>query len=114
MEAPAQELVAIAETFALPGPVTAIAPLGNGNVNDTYRVDTASGDRFVLQRLNTAVFPEPELVMRNLQVLSEHAQQRPMAGQRWEVPSTMRSRWMPSPRPSRPGRWGGVWGFSTP
>jgi Ser/Thr protein kinase RdoA (MazF antagonist) len=92
MEAPAQELVAIAETFALPGPVTAIAPLGNGNVNDTYRVDTASGDRFVLQRLNTAVFPEPELVMRNLQVLSEHAQQRPMAGQRWEVPRVIANR----------------------
>ena len=92
MAAAASELVAIAEAFALPGPVTAIAPLGNGNVNDTYRVDTASGESFVLQRLNTAVFAEPELVMANLQVLSAHAQQRPLAGQRWEVPRVIHHR----------------------
>jgi Ser/Thr protein kinase RdoA (MazF antagonist) len=70
----APELAAIASRFDLPAAVTAVTPLGNGNVNDTYRVDIASGERFVLQRLNTLVFPEPELVMRNLQVLSEHAQ----------------------------------------
>ena len=72
MAAAAPELVAIAEAFALPGPVTAIAPLGNGNVNDTYRVDTASGESFVLQRLNTGVFAEPELVMANLLTLAHH------------------------------------------
>ena len=33
MAAAVPELVAIAEAFALPGPVTVIAPLGNGNVN---------------------------------------------------------------------------------
>ncbi len=92
MAAADPELVAIAEAFALPGPVTAIAPLGNGNVNDTYRVNTASGESFVLQRLNTAVFAEPELVMANLQVLSAHAQQRPLAGQRWEVPRVIHQR----------------------
>jgi Ser/Thr protein kinase RdoA (MazF antagonist) len=92
MAAAGPELVAIAEAFALPGPVRAVAPLGNGNVNDTYRVDTASGDRFVLQRLNTQVFPQPQLVMRNLQVLSDHTQQQLMAGQRWEVPQVILNR----------------------
>lgn len=92
MAAPPPELVAIAEAFALPGPVTAVAPLGSGNVNDTFQVDTASGDRFVLQRLNTQVFPQPQLVMRNLQRLSDHAQQRPVAGQRWEVPQVIPNR----------------------
>ena len=92
MAAAAPELVWIAEAFALPGTVTAIRPLGNGNVNDTYRVDTTSGDRFVLQRLNTQVFPQPQLVMRNLQVLSDHAQQRLVAGQRWEVPQVIPNR----------------------
>lgn len=70
----APDLAAIASRFDLPAAVTAVTPLGNGNVNDTYRVDTASGERFVLQRLNTLVFPEPELVMRNLQVLVHHVQ----------------------------------------
>lgn len=68
----APDLKAIASCFALPAAVTSITPLGNGNVNDTYRVDTASGDCFVLQRLNTAVFPQPELVMANLIALAHH------------------------------------------
>ena len=72
MATPAPELVAVAEAFDLPGLVTSIAPLGNGNVNDTYRVDTASGACFVLQRLNTAVFSKPELVMANLLALARH------------------------------------------
>jgi Ser/Thr protein kinase RdoA (MazF antagonist) len=92
MEAPAQELVAIAEAFALPGPVTAITPLGHGNVNTTYKVDTTAAGSFVLQRLNMAVFPEPELVMANLEVLAAHVQHKPLAGQRWEVPRVIHHR----------------------
>lgn len=88
----APDLAAIASRFDLAAAVTAVTPLGNGNVNDTYRVDTASGDRFVLQRLNTLVFPEPELVMRNLQVLSAHALRRPVPAQRWEVPRVISQR----------------------
>lgn len=86
------DLEAIASRFELPAAVTSVTPLGNGNVNDTYRVETASGDRFVLQRLNTLVFPEPELVMRNLQVLSAHALRRPVPAQRWEVPRVINQR----------------------
>ena len=89
MATPAPELVAVAEAFALPGVVTAIAPLGNGNVNDTYLLEVQSGGakacRCVLQRLNTLVFPQPELVMQNLEALSAHAEQHPLIGQRWEV-----------------------------
>lgn len=104
MHAPAPSLLVIAEAFDLPGRVQTIAPLGNGNVNDTFRVqvETAAadhGDRqgepgpsFVLQRLNTEVFPQPRLVMRNLQVLSDHVQLRSVAGQRWEVPRVIACR----------------------
>ena len=67
-----QDLVSLAERFAIDGPVTAVEPLGNGNVNDTYCVRTASGSRSVLQRLNTRVFPRPELVMGNLEALAAH------------------------------------------
>jgi Ser/Thr protein kinase RdoA (MazF antagonist) len=104
MDAPVPELVAIAEAFGLPGRVRTIAPLGNGNVNDTFRVQVETsvtgqgygegdpGTDFVLQRLNTQVFLQPQLVMRNLQVLSHHAQQRPVLGQRWEVPRVIANR----------------------
>jgi len=96
MATPAPELVAVAEAFALHGPVTTIAPLGNGNVNDTYLMEVGSGgataSRYVLQRLNTGVFPQPELVMQNLEALSEHAEQHPLIGQRWEVPRLIANR----------------------
>ncbi|MEY3963170.1 MAG: hypothetical protein RLZZ106_425, partial [Cyanobacteriota bacterium] len=53
MPAPSQlELIAIAEAFHGNGTVEAVLPLGNGNVNDTYLVEAASGST-VLQRLNS-------------------------------------------------------------
>lgn len=41
-------------------------PLGQGLINDTWLVQS-SGGRYVLQRINARVFPNPEQVMENLQ-----------------------------------------------
>ncbi|MFM2172431.1 MAG: hypothetical protein RLZZ54_358 [Cyanobacteriota bacterium] len=87
------ELIAIAEAFHGPGSVCSVAPLGNGNVNDTYLVRT-QGEPAVLQRLNTRVFNQPKLVLQNLQVLGEHIQQKlegserhpVLSGRRWQLP----------------------------
>ncbi len=49
-----------------------LTPLGEGNVNDTWLVVSAVGSRYVLQRLNTAVFPDPGLVQDNLAILTDH------------------------------------------
>lgn len=99
-----EALAAIAGRFRIPGRVVGVEPLGNGNVNATYRVTVApqgsaaepaggaTGLRFVLQRINGHVFRRPDLVMRNLQALGEHLEQRPERlttgadGRRWEVP----------------------------
>lgn len=87
------ELIAIAEAFHGRGLVCSVAPLGNGNVNDTYLVHT-QGEPAVLQRLNTRVFNQPQLVLQNLQVLGEHIQQKLegserhplLSGRRWQLP----------------------------
>ncbi len=83
-----------AERFT-PGPFAGIRPYGNGNVNDTCLVSTASG-RFILQRINTRVFLRPALVMQNMRVFTEHIALRlgaaPLAGRRWEMPRILRSR----------------------
>ena len=45
-----------------------------------------------MQKLNTAVFERPDLVMRNLQALGEHMDRRlatppaELQGRRWELP----------------------------
>jgi Ser/Thr protein kinase RdoA (MazF antagonist) len=96
IEQPLADLQAVAAAFDLPADVTSITPLGNGNVNDTYLVQ-AGRQHYVLQRLNTKVFRQPELVMANLQVLGRHVQGRLqadqdaaaeglLAGRRWELP----------------------------
>ena len=90
------QLAAIATAFALPSPPQAITPLGSGNVNDTFLVHCQSGERFVLQRINTAVFRQPQQVMANIAALADHAGQRPWpqpeAPRRWELPQLLRCR----------------------
>jgi len=51
--------------------VTQISALGNGLINDTFLVKTNS-EPFVLQRINTLVFPNPSQIMENLEQLSKY------------------------------------------
>ena len=91
----------VAARFQLPGSVKAIRPLGHGNVNDTFLILVEDGKgehRFVLQRVNTEVFREPQLVMENMLILGEHVDQKlhsglcTLADRRWEVPRVVRAR----------------------
>jgi Ser/Thr protein kinase RdoA (MazF antagonist) len=69
---PQAELRAIVAGFAVEGPIGAIEPLGQGLINLSYRV--RAGDRdWVLQRINGEVFPHPERIMSNLQLLTERS-----------------------------------------
>jgi len=59
--------------FFLPGAtIRELAPLGQGNINDTWRVGLADGRRLVLQRLHPQVFPQPEAVMANMRLITRH------------------------------------------
>ncbi len=78
--------------------IKAIEPLGNGNVNETFLVQLNGNNQanFVLQRLHTAVFSKPELVMQNLLALSDHVDQKlsegipQLNGRRWELPRPLK------------------------
>jgi Ser/Thr protein kinase RdoA (MazF antagonist) len=87
-------LRAIAEQFNQAGSIKAIQALGNGNINDTFLVspEAPSQPRFVLQRLNTQVFPQPQLILQNIRILSEHLSDRlakERLERRWEMPSLL-------------------------
>lgn len=47
-------------------------PLGQGNINDTWRVELTGGRRLVLQRLHPEVFPDPGMVMANVRTVTAH------------------------------------------
>ena len=55
--------------FDFGAPVVGSMRYGNGHINDTFCVHTQPQDNccscFILQRINSAVFPEPEKVMHN-------------------------------------------------
>lgn len=57
-----------------------VKPLGEGLINDTYVVTCGTGARsYVLQRINTAVFPSPETVMRNIGIVTAHIREKLVA-----------------------------------
>lgn len=95
-------LANIANKFVYQSNISEIRPLGNGNINDTFLVTAnplgdKAGARFILQRLNTQIFRQPELVMQNMRVLTEHAHDRlkhtpPRSDRRWEIPQVVLTR----------------------
>ena len=48
-----------------------LSPVGNGLIHTTLLVSTAGRPAFVLQRLNTVVFPDPAILANNAQVVTQ-------------------------------------------
>jgi hypothetical protein len=99
-------LIAIAQkfvsNFAPTAEIKNIQPFGNGNINSTFLVSLQEIKQeieikslttsFVLQRINTNVFPEPQLVMQNMRIYSNHVRDRLAKislQRRWEVPQVL-------------------------
>lgn len=73
----ATESERIAAYFAVDGDLTSAEPFGRGHINDshllTFRVaDVGAAKRFLLQRINLAVFKNPPLLMKNIQRVRDH------------------------------------------
>ncbi len=73
-----EQLTDIVGRFAYEGTISEIKPLGEGLINDTYKVKTAEKDKpdYVLQRVNTAVFPDVDMVMRNIDAVTSHIRKK--------------------------------------
>ena len=81
----------IATHFISPADVHVdVREYGAGNINDTYLLRTAAGQRIILQRINQRVFKHPEWIMANIRAYSEHVAARLAAAdipeRRWETP----------------------------
>ena len=60
------------EQFNLSGEVVLCEPYGSGHINDTYRVVTDTGAQYILQRVNTHVFPDVNGLMDNIARVTSH------------------------------------------
>jgi hypothetical protein len=48
-----------------------VSRYGSGHINDTFKVETARGTRFILQRVNTDIFP-PDVLKSNILRVTGH------------------------------------------
>ena len=70
------ELFAIAGRFIDPNIIEDITPLGNGLINDTYKVIVEGQPKYVLQRINNAVFTDVEMLQKNIEAVTNHIRQK--------------------------------------
>jgi hypothetical protein len=83
------DLFTVAHEFAPHARTLDVREYGSGNLNDTYLATFAQAEPVILQRINTYVFRQPELIMRNMRTFSEHVLarlEREPLDRRWEVP----------------------------
>ncbi|ARA94251.1 mucin desulfatase [Rhodothermaceae bacterium RA] len=74
-----EDVQAITRQFQIPGDYLDARPLGTGHINDTYvvRVDQAGVIvRYLVQRLNTAIFRDPQGLMDNMVRVTAHLRAR--------------------------------------
>jgi hypothetical protein len=90
----------MASQFDVDGRLVTVAPIGDGNVNDTYLAvsrTTFSEQRFILQRINGSVFSSPEALMHNMRLVTDHAHKRlaseaHLSDRVWQLPRIIPSR----------------------
>ena len=66
------ELLGILCEFSLSGTAVMCQKTGAGHINSTYLVQTDKGARYILQRVNTAVFKDPQGLMSNIASVTTH------------------------------------------
>lgn len=65
-------ILKIAEEFLLDGKPVSAVPISGGHINDTNKIETNSGAKYVLQKINRRVMKNPPLVMENINAVTEH------------------------------------------
>ncbi len=72
-------LTSIISQFPIPGTFVKAGRFGSGLINDTYLcefMDNGEARKYILQRINTAVFKVPEQVMANVEKVTTHIASR--------------------------------------
>ena len=79
-----------AAAFPAAGEKVELSLLAGGMINTSFLCVAANGGRFVLQRINSDVFPEPETLMANQVLVCAHLEQALMrrgCAAEWHVPT---------------------------
>ena len=73
-----KKLLEIVSHFKIQGEVESIKPLGEGLINDTFKVVTAGADTpdYVLQRINHHIFQDVEMLQGNIEKVTNHIRRK--------------------------------------
>ena len=71
-------LFEIATHFKIDGDMHQILPLGNGLINDSYKIETTGENypNYVLQRINHAIFQDVEMLQRNIFIVTTYIRKK--------------------------------------
>lgn len=69
------QLKGIARLFRIGAEPQSVTPYGDGHINETFLLVTATG-RFILQRMNSDVFPDTVSLMRNIELVTRFLRER--------------------------------------
>ncbi len=96
------DLQRVAEQFIIHGNVTSIVKIKKGYINATYKVETLSEHnhvhQYILQRINTHVFPDVDALMSNFQLTTKHL------AENLEMPASHRRGTVQLLRPTKDGK----------
>lgn len=69
---------AILDHFPIKGTVKSVKPLGNGLINDSYKVETEEPDcpDYVLQRINHEIFKDVDVLQKNILAATGHIRKK--------------------------------------
>ena len=73
------DLALLVNQFNVEGRLVTIVPFGNGNINDTFLAvyrNTFTETQVIVQRVNRAVFTQPEAIMRNMHNITLHCHEK--------------------------------------
>ncbi|ELS30609.1 MULTISPECIES: phosphotransferase enzyme family protein [Pseudanabaena] len=92
----------IVQKFLPQSPIANIQRFGSGNINDTFLISLKDNlkdnlpvkhsSHFILQRINSAVFKNPPMVMQNIRIYAAHVHDRLQTSpldRRWEIPQIL-------------------------
>ena len=73
---PMNQLFTIAGHFIDPNTIEDIKPLGNGLINDTYKIMVQGESGYVLQRINNSVFTDVDMLQDNIEAVTNHIRKK--------------------------------------
>lgn len=79
----------IANRFQTSSPVVSSQPYGMGHINRTYLVTAANGEKYVLQKINDAVFADVDGLMSNICGVTEYIAKHTADGEALRVIKTV-------------------------